>query len=126
DGYPRDAVVVGLPHAAAGGTHVEDAGLRTDTGRRRRAPAAMRTDRTPAQVLIRVRVDDDVRVRLRARARGRAVMPEGDERHRRRAREQCKPFHDDPLWLVARSYHRALGGRLAPRPDRRRARLSAE
>ena len=48
-GVQRDAVVLGLPDAAAGRAHVEHVGLRAHAGRRRHAAAAERADRPPAQ-----------------------------------------------------------------------------
>ena len=65
--HPGDAVVLGLEHAAAGRAHVEHVRLRAHAGGRGRSAAAVRTDRSPAQILIRVRIDDDVGVRLRLR-----------------------------------------------------------
>ena len=87
-GDPAHAVVLRLPHAAAGRSHVEDVGLRSHAGGRRRSSASRRADRSPAEVLIRIRVDDDVRIRLRDRARTGSRVAEDDDRQRRHSQQQ--------------------------------------
>ena len=118
DRRPRDAVVPGLPDAAAGRAHVEHAGLRAHAGRRRRAAAAVRPDRSPPQILIGLRIDDGVRARLGNRASRGATVPEHDERQRR-AGEQYQLSHDgSPCWCAilapARSDQIVTGARLPP------------
>ena len=66
---PGDAEVLRFPHAAAGRAHVEHVGLRADAGRGRRTAPAMRADRSPPQILIRVRIDRAARRCLRVIAR---------------------------------------------------------
>src|SRR5213079_110313 len=62
---PRDAEVLRLPDAAAGGAHVEDVRLRAHARRRGRSAAAMRADVPPAQILIEIRIDGRVAAGLR-------------------------------------------------------------
>ena len=113
--HPGDAVVLGLPHAAAGRAHVEHVGLRAHAGRRRRSAAACRADRSPAQILVGVRVDDDVRVGLRDRARVGSRVAEHDEGERGDGEQQSflmKASPDEATILLparVRAYGRPEG-----------------
>ena len=79
---PRDAVVLRLPHTAAARAQIEDAWLRADARGRRRAAAAMRTNRSPAQVLIRFQIDGGVCVGLRERSHPGAWLAERKQAER--------------------------------------------
>src|SRR5439155_23679690 len=57
---PGVAVVLGLPHTAAARAHVENVRLRPNAGRGRGASAAMRPDRSPAEVLLRFQINNPV------------------------------------------------------------------
>src|SRR5262249_35339857 len=122
DRYPRDAVVLRLPDAAARRAHVEHVRLRPHADRRSRAPAAMRADRSPSQVLIQIRIDDGVAAGLRARGRHRALVSDRQQRHRN-ATEQEKLVHggssdEDPI-LLPRRDSRQLQAASADRYDAR-------
>ena len=104
DRHPGDAVVFRLPHAAAGGAHVEDVRLRAHARGGRGSAAAMRPDGSPAKILVRPQIDDGVRVRLGEQARRDLRIA---ERHQRGDgnNQQQNLFHDERSLGCRRSYH---------------------